>query len=98
MEYQKAYNNLSNSELERLALLSEEIGEVQQAIGKILRHGYENVNPNNGITNRESLCIELGDVYHAIMLMWDAKDLDLAKIINSARTKEGKCKRYLHHQ
>lgn len=34
------FNDLSNAELERLALLLEELGEAQQVIGKILRHGY----------------------------------------------------------
>ena len=37
-----AFNKLSAAEAERLALLLEELGEAQQAIGKILRHGYEN--------------------------------------------------------
>jgi hypothetical protein len=35
------FNGLAPAETERLALLLEELGEAQQAIGKILRHGYE---------------------------------------------------------
>jgi hypothetical protein len=38
MEY---FNSLTPAELERLSLLLEELGEAQQAIGKILRHGYK---------------------------------------------------------
>lgn len=44
----KNFNGLSPAETERLALLSEEMGEVQQAIGKILRHGYESIHPDGG--------------------------------------------------
>lgn len=39
------FNGLTPAEAERLALLSEELGEAQQAIGKILRHGYDSSNP-----------------------------------------------------
>jgi hypothetical protein len=36
-----SFNQLTDAEAERLALLAEECGEVVQVIGKILRHGYE---------------------------------------------------------
>jgi hypothetical protein len=35
----KFSNELSDAEVERLAILAEEMGEAQQCIGKILRHG-----------------------------------------------------------
>ena len=34
-------NNLSNEQLEALAILAEECGEVIQVIGKIIRHGLD---------------------------------------------------------
>ena len=34
------FNQLTPAETERLAILAEECGEVIQAVGKILRHGY----------------------------------------------------------
>ncbi len=40
-----AFNGLTDAQAERLALLLEELGEAQQAIGKILRHGYESMSP-----------------------------------------------------
>lgn len=49
------FNQLTPAEAERLALLAEECGEVIQAIGKILRHGYESRHPDGGPTNREAL-------------------------------------------
>ena len=35
------FNRLSPAEYERLAILAEEMGEAQQALGKIMRHGGE---------------------------------------------------------
>ena len=34
------FNGLTPAEAKRLALLAEECGEVLQAIGKVLRHGF----------------------------------------------------------
>ena len=39
------FNKLTAAQTERLAILSEELGEAQQAIGKIMRHGYDSCNP-----------------------------------------------------
>src|SRR5579872_899269 len=40
-----AIPRLTPAQIERLALLAEECGEVMQAVSKILRHGYESRNP-----------------------------------------------------
>lgn len=65
------FNKLSPAEAERLALLVEELGEAQQAVGKILRHGYESFNPcapdHKG--NRQDLMKELADVRAVIQMM-----------------------------
>lgn len=47
--------DLTNAELERLAILMEECAEVQHIIGKIIRHGYESFNPfdDNKTPNRK---------------------------------------------
>jgi hypothetical protein len=45
-------NGLSNEQLESLALLSEECGEVIQVVGKILRHGLDS-NWMDNPTNRK---------------------------------------------
>ena len=47
-------NGLNDAEAERLAILLEEFGEAQQAVGKILRHGYESYDPSRD----EEMCIE----------------------------------------
>lgn len=89
----------NEAELERLAVLSEELGEVQQVIGKILRHGYESSNPliENSKTNRQLLEMELGDVTLALRLMVDGGDLDYDKILSRSFTKVEKINKWLHH-
>ena len=91
---------MTKAELERLALLSEECGEVQVAIGKILRHGWESVDPTcaDSPTNRRFLEIELGDVLYAIQLLTTAGDLS-ARRIDQEKTEAVFTKApWLHHQ
>lgn len=93
-------NELTEAQAERLAILLEELGEAQQAIGKILRHGYESYNPviNTGRTNRRELEKECGDVYAAILMLTGAKDINFAGVLMDAKEKAEKIKPYLHHQ
>lgn len=96
------FNKLTPAELERLALLLEELGEAQQAIGKILRHGYDNYNPfshpSSVPTNRQSLERELGDVEYALHLLCEAGDLTAREIHKARNGKAEKISEYLHHQ
>ena len=93
-------NGLTQAEFERLAILLEELGEAQQCIGKILRHGYESYNPvvNTGRTNRRDLEQELGDVVYAITLLSGNRDVSRAAIERRSDEKSEKIKPYLHHQ
>src|SRR5579863_9951152 len=93
-------NGLTDAQLERLAILSEELGEAQQAVGKIMRHGYESVNPDGdqAFTNRHDLEKELGDVHYAVGALWIAKDISRRRMIEWADAKADKIKPYLHHQ
>ncbi len=93
-------NNLNEAQLERLALLSEELGEAVQVIGKILRHGYDSINPKqpDGPTNRAMLEHELGDVAYAVQLMADSDDVSAIAIDRYRDKKAVSVKQYLHHQ
>lgn len=93
------FNKLTSAETERLALLLEELGEAQQAIGKILRHGYESKNPDdvNSITNRQALEREIGDVIASVQLMEQASDLSSITISERVEVKLEKVKLYFHH-
>jgi NTP pyrophosphatase (non-canonical NTP hydrolase) len=96
------FNKLTPAELERLALLLEELGEAQQAIGKILRHGYDKFNPfshpSSDPTNRQSLERELGDVEYALELLCAAGDLRAGEIHGARNRKAERIGEYLHHQ
>lgn len=94
------YNKLTPAETERLSLLLEEMGECQQIIGKILRHGYESYNPNDKekTTNRELLEMELAHVSVACCLVEDSGDIDGKRIDKHVEEKESIIKKYLHHQ
>ncbi len=94
------FNQLSPSEHERLAILIEELGEAIHIAGKILRHGYESMNPvdSNSVINRALLERELGDVQYAIIALCDADDLDKDEIYAWADKKKLSIKQWLHHQ
>jgi len=98
-------NGLTRAQEERLAILLEELGEAQQAIGKILRHGYDSCNPllepedgNPKTCNREDLEKELGDVRFAIELLQIEKDISRTDTNARMWEKAEKIKPYLHHQ
>lgn len=92
------FNKLTPAEAERLAVLLEEMGEAQQAIGKILRHGYDSTHPNGGPTNRELLELEMGDVYYAMIRMWATGDLNGNAVSQRTDDKAKSITKYLHHQ
>jgi hypothetical protein len=91
------FNGLTPAEAERLAILSEELGEAQQCIGKILRHGYEST-WDNGVSNREYLERELGDVDAIMTLMFRNKDINIHEIDKASLHKLERVKGYTHHQ
>ena len=93
------FNELTPAEAERLALLLEELGETQQAIGKILRHGYHSVNPcAPGPNNQEALEAELGHVQAAVKMMVDRFDLSPEAIDASCSLKLQTVVQWTHHQ
>ena len=89
----ESFNALSPAEAERLAYLMEELGESIAAAGKVLRHGYESVNPHgrSDVTNRDLLEDELCDVLTAIGQMVDEDDI--SRLIESYIDKK-----WFHHQ
>jgi len=93
-------SGLSLASRERLYLLLEELGEAQQAIGKILRHGYESFSPFDPkrTSNRQLLERELGDVMHALDRMYVARDVIHYYVTDHANEKARRVERYLHHQ
>ena len=93
-------NALTDAELERLALLSEEAGELVQTIGKIVRHGYESYNPDRSRdgSNRDQLQREIGDLLYCLQLLEINGDIDKEAIDYDAALAAEKKPQYLHHQ
>jgi hypothetical protein len=97
-------NGLTDAETERLAILLEELGEAQQAVGKILRHGYESYDPAREEEmdiegqNRRDLEKELGDIRYITALMYQRHDIREMAVMNRAVEKAAKIRPYLHHQ
>ena len=92
------FNNLSPAQAERLALLMEECAEVQQVVGKILRHGLLSHHPDGGPTNRALLERELGDLMCAVDMMVAAGEIERHVIEEYCENKRERVKQYLHHQ
>ena len=100
MKPTRHFNELTEPEQERLVILVEECGEVIQAACKILRHGYESVNPTvkDSESNRQALERELGDLGHAVARMESSADINPLAIRARAQSKPERIKPYLHHQ
>jgi NTP pyrophosphatase (non-canonical NTP hydrolase) len=89
---------LSAAEIERLAILAEECGEVVQAVGKVLRHGWDSQSPYGGKPNRVALEREIGNVRAVVNLMLDAGDVRLRDVQSWQRCKRLALPRWTHHQ
>lgn len=89
---------LTAEQVERLAMLAEEAGEVVQAVGKVLRHGYSSTHPDGGPTNRAALCREVGDLFGIVSEMCAQGDLESLAIEIAGSAKWAKALRYTHHQ
>ena len=96
----KNFNKLKPAETERLALIMEECGELIQAAGKVLRHGYYSFNPDDPkqINNANDLAKEMADVQHAINFILENKDVGQVAFENRLAARPEKVSRYLHHQ
>ena len=91
------FNGLSPAEAERLAMLAEEAGEVIQAVGKVLRHGYARSHPDGGPDNRELLDKEVGDFIAVVQAMRDARDIEGWSARDAVNRWHNKLK-FTHHQ
>ena len=92
------FNKLSNAELERLALLAEECGEVIQIVNKTIRHGYENSHEKyDNKTSRAMLEQEIADLWIVIDLMINEKDIDTGQLAECYAFKRNKINKSLRY-
>jgi NTP pyrophosphatase (non-canonical NTP hydrolase) len=93
----KFSNKLTARQVEALAILAEECGEVVKVVGKILRHGIDSHHPTTHIDNREYLENELGDVTAAIKIIIDEKIVTRQAVDDMCFDKLQRIGKYLHH-
>ena len=94
-------NNLTNAEMERLTILSEECSEVIQNVCKIKRFGYSAFDPRPGVDhtpNREKLEKEMGDLKCIINRMEVAFDISKERTDALALKKHEKMRPWLIYQ
>jgi NTP pyrophosphatase (non-canonical NTP hydrolase) len=99
MTQDKSFNGLTNAEAERLAMLAEEAGEIIQAVGKILRHGYQSTHPLDlhGPNNRDMLQEEIKELVAIASHMDECGDI-LFAISTPFHNHWKKKLKYTHHQ
>ena len=92
-------SNLSAAEIERLAIIAEECGEVTQIVGKILRHGFNSYSPFDPkkVGNNVKLEKELGDILFIMNMCHEKGDIDMERIKYYAKEKSNRVNKYLHH-
>ena len=91
------FNQLRPDQLEALALLMEECAEVQQAIGKIMRHGLFSLHPSGGPDNQALLEGECGDLLAALDIAESVGLVFTAHIRTARAAKLRRVRQYLHH-
>ncbi len=90
-------NRIGEAEQERLGLFTEEMGEAQLEIGKILRHGIDSHHPDDpSLSNAQRLELEAGHVLAAIDLLVEAGTLNLGVLAHNRKRKLQKLRSWLH--
>jgi len=79
---------MQKAEKEIMSITQEECAEVIQAISKVFRFGIEN--SHNGITNRQHLTTELGDLHCMIELMVESGLIDRNELFHASGNKRKK--------
>ena len=78
---------MTEAEKERIILLMEECAEVTQRCAKILRFGWDSVQPSSGRNNRDLLEQETGDFMLVFSILTMNNDIDLAKVEKHSHNK-----------
>ena len=83
---------MNESQKEIMQITQEECAEVVQAISKVFRFGMES--EHNGVTNREHLQVEVGDVLCMIDLMGQFGLIDWAYVEHARHAKREKLQKW----
>ena len=93
------HNKLTNAQLERLVVTMEEMAESIQVMCKVIRHGYDSVNPLGDpmLTNRVLLEKELGHVGFTLNQLINHGDVDDDAVCDSIDNKARTAPKWLHY-
>jgi hypothetical protein len=94
------FSELRPEQLEALALLAEECGEVVHIIGKIMRHGLHSYDPTkleSRPSNRELLVHEVGDLRAATAIAESVGLFFEHEVRARCAAKLKNVRQYLHH-
>jgi NTP pyrophosphatase (non-canonical NTP hydrolase) len=82
---------------EVMAILQEECAEVVQAVSKINRFGLES--SWQGVTNKEALITEIGDVLAVILILLEQTDINITEeeVFAAIEAKNKKLEIFLPH-
>ncbi len=96
LEYSMEENKRNQQQV--LGVLTEECAEVIQAVSKINRFGLDN--EWNGVTNKQSLITEIGDVLAIIIVLMEETDINISRAdIDAAIEKKiNKLKEFLPYE
>jgi NTP pyrophosphatase (non-canonical NTP hydrolase) len=86
----KGYMMTKNEEL--LLITQEECAEVTQAISKVFRFGFDS--EHNGVTNKERLTEEVGDLLCMLELMMSHGMIDSMEVLDAKKNKYEKLKKW----
>lgn len=89
---------LTPAEMERLAVLGKECGDLVRAVGNVLVGGWETVAHGAERTNRVALEKEIGHVRASVGLLLDADDARLGEIQRWQRSKRAALAKWTRHQ
>ncbi len=91
-------NEQAAAQIERVALLMEEMAETIHVIGKILRHGFNSYNPYTEEKNKTLLEKELSHVSLALSLLIANGDIDPLALTEYQSLKQQSVKRFMHYK
>lgn len=93
-------HHLTPAQIELLALLSEQLGGAVQAVGEVLRHGYDKSDPakHDGVTSRSRLETALGNVRATMIMLCQSEGVSKEQIHFMADYKTEQVKKHLRYQ
>ena len=85
---------MDNQMKEIFCITQEECAEVSQAISKIFRFGIDNHKPGHGVTNKQHLEEEVGDLLAMVDIMVEKCIISDSSINQARKTKREKLRKW----